>query len=119
MIDHAAEARAHLTDVEAYANDAHSHRFDDENGRAVQALAHAGLSAQQAKAHATLALVEQQRIANLIALASWGGKSDEALDLLRAEASNSLATWVPHDMADEHLEIRPDIATALGIGEAK
>lgn len=67
-IDHAAEARKHLADVEAYENDAHSFRFNDEDGRAIQALSHAGISAQSAQVHATLALVEQQRVANLVAL---------------------------------------------------
>lgn len=66
-IDHAAEARKHLEDVESYANDAHSFRFNDEEGRAIQALSHGGLSAQLAQAHATLALVEAQRIANVLA----------------------------------------------------
>ena len=68
--------------------------------------------------HATLALVEQQRIANLIALASWSGEDDDAMEMLSAEASNSLALWVPHSPDDEHPEIRPDIAAALGIEEA-
>ena len=72
-IDHAAEARKHLDDVKAYGDDAHSFRFNDEEGRAIQALSHGGLSAQQAQVHATLALVEQVRIANLIALGTVGG----------------------------------------------
>lgn len=66
-IDHAAEAREHLEDVEAYVNAAHSFRFTEEEGRAIQALSHGGLSAQSAQVHATLALVEAQREANEIA----------------------------------------------------
>ena len=65
---------------------------------------------------ATLALVEQQRIANLIALAGVDPRDDEGLDMLRAEASDMLAQWVPTSPDDEHPEIRPDIAAALGIG---
>ncbi|KAM9867067.1 hypothetical protein ACIFOC_00389 [Leucobacter aridicollis] len=71
-IDHATEARDYLADVEAYGNDAHSLRFDKEpKHRISDALAHGNLAASQAQVHATLALVEQQRIANLIAL--WHG----------------------------------------------
>lgn len=72
-----------------------------------------------AQGHATLALVEQQRIANLIALAGVDSRDDEGLDLLRAEASDRLAQWVPTSTDDEHPEIHPDIAAALGIGDPR
>ncbi|MGN8741849.1 hypothetical protein ACTNC4_09780, partial [Collinsella sp. HCP3S3_B8] len=66
--------------------------------------------------HAVLALVEQQRIATLVALATLSGEYDENTDLLRIEAVASLVKWVPHGLDDEHPEIRPEIAAALGIG---
>lgn len=119
-IDHAAEACAHLTDVNAYENDAHSYRLSDESDRAAQALAHAGLSAQQAQVHAALALVEQQRIANLIAL---GRMTDNSEWLPVADARHALVevrpfvyqSWDGTKCEDEHEVLRPDIAAALGI----
>ncbi|MDN5964261.1 MAG: hypothetical protein L0K47_13480 [Acidipropionibacterium jensenii] len=97
-IDHAAEAREWI--------DAAT-RYPGAIGGAVLGVA-----------EATLALVEQQRIANLIALAGINPRDDEGLDMLRAEASNMLAQWVPTSPDDEHPEIRPDIAAALGIGDS-
>ena len=63
-----------------------------------------------AQAEATLALAEQQRIANLIALAAGGhggpmGFEHEAMDALGVLGA-------PH-----HLQLRPDIAASLGIGD--
>ena len=76
----------------------------------------------EAVAHAILALVEaqeaaneQQRIANLIALALHTGDYDENTDLLRVEAVNALVEWVQHSPDDEHPEIRPGIKEALGL----
>ena len=75
-----------------------------------------------AQVKATLALVEaqeaaneQQRIANLIALALHTGDYDENTDLLRVEAVNALVEWVQHSPDDEHPEIRPGIKEALGL----
>ena len=72
----------------------------------------------EAQAHATLALVEQQRIANLIALSN---STSEVLEgQPAADAAGALLEFHPH----EHEEYggwhqpRPDIAAALGI-EAK
>ena len=72
-------------------------------------------------AEATLALVEAQeaaneqaRIANLIALAGLQSDHDQD-EIARAEALYSLIYSVPHGMDDEHSEIRPEIAVALGI----
>lgn len=56
-IDHTKEAGRHL-------------RFLAENLR-TEEFAFADLNAKEAQVHATLALVEQQRIANLIALSVW------------------------------------------------
>jgi len=71
-----------------------------------------------AQVHALLALVEQQRIANLIALASYEGDS-EVLDGLRADAGDALVRWVPHSPDDEHPETRLDIEAALGLGRSR
>lgn len=97
-IDHAAEAREWI---------AAATRYPGAVGSAVLGVA-----------EATLALVEQQRIANLIALAGVDSRDDEGLDMLRAEASDRLAQWVPTWPDDEHPEIRPDVAAALGIGDS-
>jgi hypothetical protein len=56
---------AELADV--WIENAISAQATDETGNETLASAYAGI----AQAHATLALVEQQRIANLIALAGW------------------------------------------------
>ena len=98
-IDHAAEARIQL-----------------EGAQDLEAPFCWGAFAA-AQVHATLALVEQQRIANLIALAGVDSRDDEGLDMLRAEASDMLAQWVPTSPDDEHPEIRPGIAAALVIGD--
>lgn len=66
-----------------------------------------------AQVHATLALVEQQRIANLIALAapqSGIGTGGEV----------SLPSWIPAgDGKLAYMRLRPEIADALGMEEAK
>lgn len=99
-IDHAAKAR------EALAGSGDGRNFATD-------------ASVNAVAHALLALVEQQRIANLIALASTPGESDWGMDLLAAEAANALVGWVPHSPDDEHPEIRPEVAAALGINNDK
>lgn len=67
---------------------------------------------------ATLALVEQQRIANLIALASMAGddsKHEVISGTLGIEAVWTLATTKMIGLDDEFEVIDPDIAAALGI----
>ena len=68
-----------------------------------------------AQVHATLALAEQLRIANLIALGYGGDEAD--CDQARADARAALVNWHAHE--DPEMggwpEIRPDIAAALGI----
>lgn len=59
-----------------------------------------------AQVHASLALVEQQRIANLIALAKETFAAHEA-----SEALGTFATATP----GERIGLRPEIAAALGI----
>lgn len=57
-----------------------------------------------AQVHATLALAEQQRIANLIALLDQD--SDDAF-------------WALHHEDGQLVRFRPEIASALGIGDTK
>ena len=70
-----------------------------------------------AQVNATLAVVEQLRIANLIALGYGGDEAD--CDQARADARAALVNWHAHE--DPEMggwpEIRPDIAAALGIDD--
>ena len=99
-IDHAANSRRAIDTV---------HDWQGREGETDAAmLAEVGI----AQAEATLALVEQQKVANLIALDTnrhartersgsyWGG------DLL----------WVPGPTPASNMHINPSIAAALGIG---
>lgn len=65
----------------------------------------------QAQAEATLALVEQQRIANLIALAAGGHGGSMGFE---HEATEALGN---HRMAEfgDTIRLHPDVAAALGI----
>ena len=90
-IDHAAVAREYIASAIA----------------AVTA-APAGTGALLAQAHATLALVEQQRIANLIALGY--GHTSPSGDVV-GEARRAL---VERRSADHH-QLRSEVAAALGI----
>ena len=69
----------------------------------------AGMLAATAQVHATLALVEQQRIANLVALTKNTFAAHEALEALSTLATAKLG---------EQIGLRPDIAAALGIEAA-
>ena len=70
-----------------------------------------------AQVHATLAIAEQLRISNLIALGYGGDEAD--CDQARADARAALVNWHAHE--DPEMggwpEIRPDIAAALGIDD--
>lgn len=90
-IDHAAEARKYIAAA-----------------LGVATADPAGVVALLAQAEATLALVEQQRIANLIAL-GYGHTSPRG-DVV-GEARRAL---VERRSADHH-QLRPDVAGALGI----
>ena len=69
----------------------------------------AGMLAATAQVHAALALVEQQRIANLIALAG-------ASDSIRARQQAEEVLYQPTPIqAGIDLPLTPDIAAALGI----
>lgn len=70
-----------------------------------------------AQVHATLALVEQARIANLIALAHGArggviGLEEIALDALRCLHVSSDGPW-----GNQTVELRPEIREALGLRE--
>lgn len=66
-----------------------------------------------AQVHATLALVEQQRIANLIALA-------EPQSGIGTGGEVSLPSWIPAtDGKIAYMRLRPEIADALGMEESK
>lgn len=85
-IDHAAEARGEMR----YSHDCLADGREDR----------AGLALSEAQIHATLALVEQQRIANLIALH-------------RHEVKYDIGSW--SRLYNEGEELRPEIKEALGI----
>lgn len=92
QIDHAAEAREWI----------------DAAARHPGAISTAIL----AQAEATLALVEQQRIANLIALSESGRTT---VNGARAALSALYVGAVEDGTA--HMQLRPDIAAALVIGD--
>ena len=67
--------------------------------------------------HATLALVEQKRIANLIALAALVDQptTHESLSDAAYGALDAILNTVLIDPDDEHVVLDPEIAAALGI----
>lgn len=103
-IDHAAAAKCRCDQAEAIGT-------SPEN----MALA-LGLLAQ---AEATLALVEQQRIANLIAL---GGPTHPKLcEQVSSDAATALTEWNSHQNTEMGgwYALRPEVAAALGIEEVQ
>lgn len=104
-IDHAAEAAEWIADAPANA---------DSDTEGWQAAIVCGLLAQ---AEATLALVEQQRLANLISLAALAGREDVHEELAEAahESLGQLIAYKPTGLDDEVLMLHPTIAAALGI----
>lgn len=92
-IDHAAAARRHVEWAHEWQGDEGS---TDATNIATVLLA---------QTHATLALVEQQRIANLIALTQETFAAHEAREALGTFATAKLG---------EQIGLRPDIAAALG-----
>lgn len=95
-IDHAAVAREYI---------AWAHDVQENEGTTDRSVTDLALLAQ---AEATLALVEQQRIANLIALGY--GHTSPSGDVV-GDARRAL---VERRSADHH-QLRPDVAGALGI----
>lgn len=103
-VNHAERARALLADAEAYANDAHSLRFNNEPPERVRAaLDHGLLAAAQAHAHANLAVAEQLRLANLLQAGAVGG----------GPMNNHTPRYVQSYLQQEW----PDIAATLGVQE--
>ena len=73
----------------------------------------------EAQVHATLALVEQQRIANLIALTKF---AFEQYGNYAPTGANLPALFLPPETEQGNVRLNPDIAAALGIkqeGETK
>ena len=75
-----------------------------------------------AHVHAALAVAEQARIANLVALASLAGRDEDAHEEVAAAAYGALNALIRyrdvpngHAGPDEVAVLRPDIAAALGI----
>ena len=70
-----------------------------------------------AQTHATLALVEQQRIANLIALANahHASKSYDDFEVARHAAVYALIDYRWHGPDDVRPIVHPNISAALGI----
>ena len=99
-IDHAAEARKRIVWGEEWME----REGDTDVTNTVVAL--------HAQVHATLALAEQQRIANLIALSESGRTT---VNGARAALSALYVGAVEDGTA--HMQLRPDIAAALGIGD--
>lgn len=111
-IDHAAEAQRI---VEWEQNSAEAVRIGWETADAQHA---ARLAAAQV--HATLALVEQLRIANLITLARGTVSLSEEMSFLSDEAANGLmkreaVPATPFSGPDEHFAFRDDIREGLGL----
>ena len=79
------------------------------------------ISLATAQLDATLALVEQQRIANLIALAACAANPDvhEVLSEAAHSVLDALIATVQDSLDDEHVEIADDIKAALGIEVAR
>lgn len=104
-IDHAARSRSRMEKTLS------NYQTGEDAGAIVVALA--------ALNDSTLALVEQQRIANLIALASMAeddSKHEVNAGVLGNEAVWTLATTKMIGLDDEMEIVHPDIAAALGIG---
>ena len=100
-IDHAAEAR-----------------FQLEGAQDLEAPFCWGAFAA-AQVHATLALVEQQRIANLVSLAKLAGDESvhEELQHIAYQALGVLVEYKQTSLDDEHPVVPENIARALRIGD--
>ena len=99
-IDHAGGAMTHIKYV---------HEWQAEAGDMEETqLANAFI----AQAEATLALVEQQRIANLIALTKF---AFEKYGVYAPTGANLPALFLPPETDQGNMRLHPDIAAALGI----
>lgn len=108
-IDHGQEARKHI----GWAHDWQGREGDTEaTGIATALIAQAEATLHQADA--TLALVEQQRLANLIAIATQPIASPTGTPVTAAQKA---LCNMKHGDTESWFEFRPEIATALGIGQ--
>lgn len=107
MTNHAQEAEKHIE----YVHEWQSYVGDTDETNLANALV--------AQVHATLALAEQQRISNLIALANSHHASEAYDDVeeARRQAAYSLIAYKEFDPDTEYPILNPKIAAALGIGE--
>ena len=80
-----------------------------KDAQAAQDLSVVGIIAQGAQVHATLALVEQQRIANLIALGALDGMAGYD------PHETLLVTRKPDDPVGAVRQLKPEIKEALGL----
>ena len=99
-IDHAGGAMTHIE----YAHERRGEAGDMEETRLEAAFI--------AQAEAMLALVEQQRIANLIALAEF---AHEQYGTYAPTGANLPALFLPPETDQGNMRLHPDIAAALGI----
>lgn len=75
---------------------------------------------REAQVHATLALVEQQRIANLISLMQMQEEIDEKTDMIAGEAMHSIIEYqrtpgTAFSDPDDVPVVRPSIRESLGL----
>lgn len=105
--DHAEEARAMLAYAESYGSDARRFLGDGALERARAALDRSLIAATRAQVHATLAVAEQLRLANLFQSGAIGGGPvndhipGEVQSYLRREwpdvaATLGVARWLPN-----------------------
>lgn len=99
MSKHEQQAKYWLNDASA----------EYRNGNAKRA----GLCVGMAQVEATLALAEQQRIANLIALTRYAVEQYENYAPIGA---NLPALFTPPETVQGNMTLNPEIAQALGIG---
>lgn len=107
-IDHVAKAKDFLVRARQVVNSLVAALGDDEelsDFDIVAANAAASNGFAEAQAHAVLALVEQQRIANVIALSVGDWDHGQAIDAL----------VVRPQMGADPYPLRPEIAAALGL----
>lgn len=119
-IDHVAEAAGRLRAVASVVEEVGDRQVVPD----VLSVWNANVSRElkAAQVHATLALVEQQRIANLISLAKLAGRDEDVHEEVAAAAYGALNALVSyqdvpngHMGPDEVVVLRPEIAAALGI----
>ena len=119
-IDHAAEALRVIAEGEDAARKAKEQARGGNPTRADNYGKKAHGCWAQAQVHATLALAEQQRIANVISLMQMQAEIDENTELLAGEALHSLIDYrrtpaTPFSDPDDQPVIRPEIREAMGL----